>query len=225
MQMAEDNIDKLFKTLNVTLVTSIGCGLLYVLGYADYQEYYDYFGINLAVRDLQLYEILKQGASQIPFIFLIFLISIITYSLLKNICKFVQKKANRLSALKTNFIAITISSVIFFIGFDLLIDSVKNIARIKAKKKIRELYKSGYKDSISLQNNNIVTGKCGFFFLTKNHVVFLRLSAGFNGKEFSFYCAVRLSYPVYHSKRGSLFDSFRSLETLGQKPLTTGFCC
>ena len=52
-----------------------------------------------------------------------------------------------------------------------------------------------------------------------------RLFAEFNGKEISYYCAVRLSYPVSHSKRGFLFDSFRSFETLGQSPLTTGFCC
>ena len=51
-----------------------------------------------------------------------------------------------------------------------------------------------------------------------------RLFADFNGKEISYYCAVRLSYPVFHSKRGYLFDSFRSIETLGQSPLTTGFC-
>ena len=53
----------------------------------------------------------------------------------------------------------------------------------------------------------------------------IRLFAEFNGKEISYYCAVRLSYPVSHSKRGFLFDSFRSFETLGQSPLTTGFCC
>ncbi len=49
--------------------------------------------------------------------------------------------------------------------------------------------------------------------------------AEFNGKEFSFYSTVRLSYPVSHSKRGSLFDSFRSFESLEQSPLATGFCC
>lgn len=51
------------------------------------------------------------------------------------------------------------------------------------------------------------------------------LFAHFNGKEISFYGTVRFSYPVFHSKRGSSFDSFRSLETLEQLLLLTGFCC
>jgi restriction endonuclease S subunit len=56
-------------------------------------------------------------------------------------------------------------------------------------------------------------------FITKG------LFGDFNGKEISFYCIVRLSYPACHSKRVSLFDSFRSLETHEQLLLLTGFCC
>ncbi len=180
--MTEKNIDKLLNILDISFIASIGCSLLYILGYVYYQEYYGYFGINLAVRDPQLYEILRQGAYQIPFVFLIIILTVIVYFSIEHILVSVQQRVTALAGLKTKLVALTIASALFFIGFDYLISSVINIAKTRAAIQIKESYHSVQNDFIYLQNNNITNGKCRFFFLNKNHIVFLKFIEGDSSK-------------------------------------------
>ncbi len=163
-------MDKLFRLIDVSLVTTIISGLLYVLGYNYYLYYFSYFGINLLVRDPEIAYIFKKGFDFSGYLLLIMFLAIIVYMALDNIALFVNKKISSITRQQGKAVAAALSLCAFMFAFTSLLDYVQSYANENAVVFAKARQTTG-KATLFLKDGNKLPGSFSFFFLNKSNVV------------------------------------------------------
>ncbi|GEM_PF-3446195 len=163
-------MDKLFGLMDVSLVTTIISGLLYVLGYNYYLYYFSYFGINLLVRDPEIAYIFKKGFDFSGYLLMIMVLVVIVFMMLNNIAFAVNKKISSITVQQGKTVAVALSLCAFMFAFTSLLDYVQSYANASAEVYANGKLKSG-KATIFMKDGNKLPGSFSFFFLNKNNVV------------------------------------------------------
>ena len=173
-------MEKLFRLVDVSLVTTVVSGLLYVLGYNYFLYYYAYFGINLLVRDPDIAYVFTKGFDFSGFLLGIILGSVVVFMTVDHLFRFTQEKFHSLPPQQGKSVALVLSLCAFMFAFTSLLDYVQYLAEKSAIK--LAIAKQSGQAAVILQDGNKLPGSYSFFFLNKNHVVLFNTS-GSAGKK------------------------------------------
>lgn len=171
-------MDKLLRLVDVSLVTTIASGLLYILGYKYYFYYFTYFGMNLLVRDPEIAYIFSKGFDYSGYLLVTLLLAVIVYVTVNYILVFAQRKIK--SLLPQRPTAIVVSLCVFTFAFAGLLEYVRisavSDASVLAKAKLTQ------QASVVLQDGSKLSGRFSFFFLNKSNIVLFDTSVVTNEK-------------------------------------------
>ncbi|MEI7748909.1 MAG: hypothetical protein WCI81_07525 [Chlorobiaceae bacterium] len=162
-------MDRLFRWIDVSLVTTIISGLLYVLGYNYYLFYYSYFGINLLVRDPEMAYLFKKGFDFSGYLLIIIFLTVVVYMALHHIFLFVNAKINSITLQQGKSMAAALSLCAFMFAFTSLLDYVQGVAEYSAMTFVKA--RQSGQATIFLTDGKKLPGSFSFFFLNKNNVV------------------------------------------------------
>ncbi len=162
-------MDRLFRWVDVSLVTTIISGLLYVLGYNYYLYYYSYFGINLLVRDPEMAYIFKKGFDFSGYLLVIIFCTVVVYMVLTHIFLFINGKINSITLKQGKSIAVALSLCAFMFAFTSLLDYVQSCAEYAAMVFVKA--RQSGQATLFLKDGKKLPGSFSFFFLNKDNVV------------------------------------------------------
>jgi hypothetical protein len=162
-------MDRLFRIIDASLVTTIISGLLYVLGYNYYLYYYSYFGINLLVRDPEVAYIFKKGFDFSGYLLVIIFCTVLVYTALSHIFLFINAKINSITLKQGKAIAVALSLCAFMFAFTSLLDYVQSCAEYTAMVFVKA--RQSGQATLFLQDGKKLPGSFSFFFLNKDNVV------------------------------------------------------
>ena len=169
-------MDKLFRLVDVSLVTTIISGLLYVLGYNYYLYYFSYFGINLLVRDPEVAYIFKKGFDFSGYLVMIIFLAVLVFMLINHSFFWINKKIASITLQPGKSIALALSLCVFMFAFTALLDYVQSCAEDNAKTFASNRRTTG-QAAIFLQDGKKLPGSFSFFFLNKSNVVLFNTGA------------------------------------------------
>ena len=115
-------MDKLFRLVDVSLVTTIISGLLYVLGYNYYLYYFSYFGINLLVRDPEVAYIFKKGFDFSGYLLMIIFLTLLVYMVIDHSFLWINKKIASITIQQGKSMTLALSLCVFMFAFTTLLD-------------------------------------------------------------------------------------------------------
>jgi hypothetical protein len=162
-------MDRIFRIVDASLVTTVISGLLYVLGYDYYLYYYSYFGINLLVRDPEMAYIFKKGFDFSGYLLIIIFLTVVVYMALDHIFLFINTKINSITLKQGKSIALALSLCAFMFAVTSLLDYVQSCAENSAM--ILAKAKQSGQATIFLKDGKKLPGSFSFFFLNKSNIV------------------------------------------------------
>jgi len=167
-------MDKLLRLVDVSLVTTIVSGLLYVMGYKYYYYYYTYFGINLLVRDPETVYVFTKGFDYSGHLFIVILLVALAYLAATHILTFLNRKTKLPTQTTIQFLSAVASFCAFNLAFASLLDHIQASA-IKNANLLSDV-RNSREASITLQGGDRLPGKFSFFFLNEKNVVLFNTS-------------------------------------------------
>jgi hypothetical protein len=172
----EYHLDKLLKLLDVSLVVTLGTGLVYLVGYRYLYVYYGYFGLNPLVRDPDVPMVLAYGFGFSDLLLLVLLASALAFGIGFAAIRWLSSRI-----FVTTPAALTAGAgLLVALGtFNLAYRYVDRYVIASANSGAMEAVKShsGVPDAtVTLKGDRSPSGRLRLFFFGKNDVVFLDYS-------------------------------------------------
>lgn len=158
--------------LDASLLTTLISGFLYIFGYQYLFHYYEYFRLNIQVRDPDIPLILSQGFNFVWYLIGAILVAITAGYLLRVVVTRFAPPLTEPAKAKLPSICM-ICGILTFMGMVIPIESqISGTAWQDAKRAIHDR-QSLPQDIVQLKDGSTLSGDLRFFFFGKTQAVFL----------------------------------------------------
>lgn len=171
------DMERLLKILDLSLLSSVLTGALYVLGYSYFVYYYHHFGINILVRDPDVPTVMAKGFAYLGQLALLCLAAGLVFMLCAIVLRrFTEREVPRMSRRQALSIGALLAAATFFSLIPKLMDFVEDDAVRHAGSFVAQ-QRHHANARVWMTGGKELQGQFVLFFVGREEVIFLDYSA------------------------------------------------